>query len=183
MEKVIIEVGSTNTKVDLFDGENIKRIDCITIFFKKHYKENNKICEDDVQKLIEEVLKIKEKYSNIYVCGTSIFRNLPENEKEQFLNEFYKKTKLVFNIISQEKENTLTVYGAAHAVDEKTCVFVGGGGSTEISIFDKEIIDSKNTNIGVMDVMEKFPDLANDTASTSVEEVMNYIEKRLNKYE
>lgn len=35
MAKVIIEVGSTVTKVDLYDGEKVKRIKEKTIFFKK----------------------------------------------------------------------------------------------------------------------------------------------------
>lgn len=35
MNKIIIEVGSTNTKIDLYDGNKIKRIEEITIEFKK----------------------------------------------------------------------------------------------------------------------------------------------------
>lgn len=35
MEKIIIEVGSTVTKIDKYDGELVKRIKEITIFFKK----------------------------------------------------------------------------------------------------------------------------------------------------
>ena len=43
MEKLIIEVGSTCTKVDLFDGQEINRIKTETIEFKRNYKkENNK---------------------------------------------------------------------------------------------------------------------------------------------
>ena len=39
MEKIVIEVGSTVTKVDSFDGENINHIKSVTITFKKNYKE------------------------------------------------------------------------------------------------------------------------------------------------
>lgn len=33
------------------------------------------------------------------------------------------------------------------------CVFIGGGGYTEIAIYDKEIKESVNTKIGVIDVI------------------------------
>lgn len=180
MNKIIIEVGSTNTKIDIYDGKDIKRLDELTILFKKNYKENNQILQSDIDILIDKILKLKKEYDDIYVCGTSIFRDLENKEKENFLREFSTKTGLEFNIISPKQENELTVSGATRFVDEKVCVFVGGGGSTEISIFDKTIIESENTPIGVVDVMNEFPDLSLDYATTKLETVMDYIEKRLN---
>ena len=180
MNKIIIEVGSTNTKIDIYDGKDVKRLDELTILFKQNYKKSNSIDIDDLNKLISYILKLKKDYNDIYVCGTSVFRDLNDSERESFLKYFFDKTGFNFNIISQEKENELTVLGATRFVDEKVCVFVGGGGSTEISIFDKAVLESKNTSIGVMDIMNEFPDLADDFASTSLEDVMNYIEKRLN---
>lgn len=180
MNKIIIEVGSTNTKIDIYDGKNVNRLDELTILFKQNYKKNNSIDKEDIKVLIDYILNVKKNYDDIYVCGTSIFRDLNNEEREEFLKYFFDKTGLIFNIISQEQENELTVLGATRFVDEKVCVFVGGGGSTEISIFDKSIIESRNSSFGVMDVMNIFPDLADDFASTSLEDVMNYIEKRLN---
>ncbi len=181
MEKVIIEVGSTNTKIDIYDGKEVKRLDEITILFKKNYKENHAIKKSDLKALIDKVLEIKEKYQHIFVCGTSIFRDMPVEQAEAFKQEFKNKTTLDFNIISQEQENEYTVLGATRFTNQKTCVFVGGGGSTEISIYDNnEIVESKGTQLGVMDIMSIFPDLDNDIAKTSLEEVMEYIESRLN---
>lgn len=180
MEKIIIEVGSTNTKIDIYDGTEVKRLEEVTIFFKTNYKENNQIKEEDKNTLINKVIELKEKYSNIFVCGTSIFRELSEEERNTFQSEFKKRTGLEFNIISQDEENILTVLGATRFTDERTCVFVGGGGSTEISVYDKEIVESKETKIGVMDILAEFPDLNDDIATTPLEDVMKYIEERLN---
>lgn len=179
-ERLIIEVGSTNTKVDIYDGKKVERLDEITILFKKNYKELHHIKEEDINILIEKILKLKEKYNNIYICGTSIFRELEATEKEKFQSEFKKRTGLEFNIISQAEENEYTVLGATRFTKEKACVFVGGGGSTEISIFDDKIIESSGTKLGVMDIMNIFPGLDHDTSTCSLEEVMNYIEERLN---
>lgn len=176
MEKIVVEVGSTCTKVDKYDGENITHINTVTIQFKKNYKENNRLNEDDVKKLIELVNSLDKE--NIYVCGTSVFRQLEGEEKEDFLHLFKDKTGLEFNIISQEDENVLTVKGSTKNVDE-ALVFVGGGGSTEISYWNNGIKDMKNNKFGVMDIMNLYPDLGEDLASTSLEEVMKYIEERI----
>ena len=59
MEKVIIEGGSTVTKIDLFDGKILNRLKTVTIFLKKHYGEVGHILESDLDLLIDEVNKIK----------------------------------------------------------------------------------------------------------------------------
>ncbi len=180
MNKIIIEVGSICTKIDKFDGNNIEKLEGVTIQFKKHYNEDKCLRESDVQELIKSVNALKIVSKDIYVCGTSIFRTLTDNEKENFLKRFKKETGYNFNIISQESENELTVFGATRFVNDKACVFVGGGGSTEIAMYNKEIKESCNTKIGVIDVMQEFPDLAEDLATTDLEMVKTFIKKRLN---
>lgn len=180
MNRIIVEVGSTSTKVDKFDGEKVEKLNGKTIQFKKHYNEDKKLREEDIQELIKSVNELKSISNDIYVCGTSIFRTLDESEKKTFLNRFKTETGYDFNIINQERENELTVFGTTRFVEDKVCVFIGGGGSTEISIYDKEIKESVNTKFGVIDVMQKFPDLANDIATTDLETVKSYIKERLN---
>ena len=61
MEKIVVEVGSTCTKVDLYDGNEIKHIKTVPIEFKKNYKENNKLKKEDVEHLIRLVNEIEKK--------------------------------------------------------------------------------------------------------------------------
>ena len=180
MEKIIVEVGSTCTKVDKFNGKNIEKLEGKTIQFKKHYNEDKKLRESDVNKLIENIKELKNISKDIYVCGTSIFRTLNDLEKNRFLEKFKNETGYNFNIISQERENELTVFGTTRFVQDKVCVFIGGGGSTEIAIYDNGIKESVNSKIGVIDVMQKFPDLAENFATTNLETVKTFIKERLN---
>ena len=180
MNKIIVEVGSTCTKIDKFDGKNIERLEEKTIQFKKHYNEEKKLRESDVNELIEIIKELKNISKDIYVCGTSIFRNLNNLERNTFLEKFRNETGYSFNIISQEKENELTVFGTTRFVQNKVCVFIGGGGSTEISIYDNKIKESVNNKIGVIDIMQKFPDLAKNYAITNLETVKAFIRERLN---
>ena len=180
MDKIIVEVGSTCTKVDKFNGKTIEKLEGKTIQFKKHYNEDKKLRESDINELINSIKELKYISNDIYVCGTSIFRTLNDIERKEFLNRFKKETGYEFNIISQEKENELTVFGTTRFVKDKVCVFIGGGGSTEIAIYDKGIKESVNTKIGVIDVMQKFPDLAENFAKTNLETVKAFIKERLN---
>lgn len=166
--------------VNKYDGKNIENIEGRTIQFKKHYNEDKKLRESDVNELIQSINDLKSISEDIYVCGTSIFRTINNIEKTEFLNRFKTETGYNFEIISQEKENELTVFGTTRFVSEKVCVFIGGGGSTEIALYDKEIKESINTKFGVIDVMQKFPDLADDIATTDLEQVKSYIKENLN---
>ena len=180
MNKIIVEVGSTCTKIDQFDGENIKKLEGKTIQFKKHYNEDKELRESDIKELVKSINDLKCISKDIYVCGTSIFRTLDDVERNDFLTRFKNETGYNFDIISHERENELTVYGATRFIKDRACVFIGGGGSTEIAIYDNEIKESVNTKIGVIDVMQDFPDLAGDYATTDIEEVKNFIRERLN---
>lgn len=181
MEKLIIEVGSTVTKVDLYDGEKVENVEEKTIWFKKHYKENNRLNINDIEELIKLVKEKKEEYENIYVCGTSVFRALDEESKKAFLDFFLKNTGVEFHIISQDEETIYTVIGATKNIKQKVGVFIGGGGSTEIAVCENgKIIEMANTKMGVVDVMDKFPDLSEDIAKTDVETVRSFIKEKLN---
>lgn len=181
MEKLIIEVGSTVTKVDLYDGEKVENVEEKTIWFKKHYKENNRLNINDIEELIKLVKEKKEEYENIYVCGTSVFRALDEESKKAFLDFFLENTGVEFHIISQDEETIYTVIGATKNIKQKVGVFIGGGGSTEIAVCENgKIIEMANTKMGVMDVMDKFPDLSEDIAKTDVETVRSFIKEKLN---
>ncbi len=179
MEKIIIEVGSTVTKVDKVTEDKIERVEDITILFKKNYSLNNKILDSDLNTLISVINKYREG-NELYVCGTSIFRTLSDDAKKEVFDIIKSETGQDFNIISQDEEGELTVLGTTRFVKDKVCVFIGGGGSTEIAMYDNKIISNTNTSIGVVDVMKKFPDLENDIATTPLEEVMDYIRGNLN---
>ena len=146
-EFVIIEIGSTNTKGYLYKDGEVKSLGFKTIEFKNHYKKENKIDEEDKKLLFSFVNEIK--IDRTYIFGTSIFRNLTDEQKDEWLKEFKEKTELDFRIVTSDMENEYTVYGAIADIDYdgKIAVMIGGGGSTELSIVEKKkIIEKANYN-------------------------------------
>lgn len=178
---VIIEIGSTNTKAYLYENEKIKDLGFKTILFKEHYKKDNKIASEDKNVLFEYINNLKEK--NTFVFGTSIFRNLSEKQKSEWLKEFKDNTGLDFYIVTSDMENEFTVYGAVSNIDYKgkIAVMIGGGGSTELSIVKNgEIIEKANSSFGAMDTTDMFPDLATDYASSDYDYMVSKTKELVN---
>ena len=73
--KIVVEVGSTCTKVDKYNGKNIEKLEGKTIQFKKHYNEDKSLRECDVKELINMIHDLKSISKDIYVCGTSILEH------------------------------------------------------------------------------------------------------------
>lgn len=183
---IVIEIGSTNTKTYLYENNEVKDLGFKTIEFKNHYKKEQKIDDQDKKDLFDYINSINE--PNIFVFGTSIFRNLTESQKEEWLNEFEINTNLKFNIVTPDMENELTVYGAVSNIDYKgkIAIMIGGGGSTELAIVENNtIIEKCNFNFGAMDVTDMFPDLRTDIATTDydlmVRKTKELIKKPQNK--
>lgn len=68
MQKVIVEVGSTVTKIDKIVEEKIEHLEDITILFKKNYKKEKQLAKNDVETLIEKVNQLKKKNQEVKVC-------------------------------------------------------------------------------------------------------------------
>lgn len=176
----IIEIGSNNTKTHVYKNEQTIYESTDTIEFKKNYKLENKINENDFKKLSEAIKKALEYTNNVNIYGCSIFRNISKEE----LNDFNKKLTDIFGleikVVSQEEEANYTALGCYNDIEYNgnICVFIGGGGSIElIFVNGKKIIDKKYYNFGVVDITSKFESLKNDVPSCSFSEVYNYVDK------
>ena len=166
----------------------------------KKLEEEKQILKEKIDKLIdlnlngtitletlqEKKAKLQNKINNIEKEQEHLQLELEDSMSlNQGLNKFktlFKDNEIMpeFDIISQEKENELTVFGTTRFVKNKVCVFIGGGGSTEIAMYDNGIKESVNTKIGVIDLMQEFPDLAENIATTNLETVKRFIKERLN---
>ena len=57
------------------------------------------------------------------------------------------------------------------------CIFIGGGGSVElIFVKNKEIIDKKYYNFGVVDIANQYESLKSDIPDVTFDEVYNYVD-------
>ncbi len=174
----IIEIGSNNTKVHIYENDEVIYNRVATIEFKKNYKNAGAISDTDLESLYREVEKALEYTKNIHVYGCSIFRNISALELEQINNVLKEKYDLIIEVVSQEDEATFTAMGCYQNIDydKPLCIFIGGGGSIElIFVKNKEIFGRKFYNFGVVDVTNKYPELKEDVPKITFDEVTEYI--------
>ncbi len=182
MEKfIIIEIGSTNSKAYLYENDEVIDLGRRTIELKNHYKVANKITDEDKKELFDFVNT--NKLEKTYVFGTSIFRNLTNEQQDEWYKEWRENTGLDFTIVTPDMENEFTVYGAVANIDykDKIAVMIGGGGSTELSIVENgHIIEKANSPFGAMDTTDMFPELRTDKASTDYDTMVKETKKLVN---
>ena len=160
----IIEIGSNNTKTHIYKDEDVIYENTTTIEFKKNYKNENKVNEEDLNKLYKVIDKALSYTKNVNIYGCSIFRNISKEELNEINEKLYSKFGLKIQVVSQEDEANYTALGC--------------GGSIELIIVNnKKVIDKKYYNFGVVDVTNKFDTLKNDVPSCSFGDVYDYIDQ------
>lgn len=65
----IIEIGSNNTKIHIYQNDKVLYDTTTTIEFKKNYAKEGKILEEDLNKLYKVIEQVKNYTDNIYVYG------------------------------------------------------------------------------------------------------------------
>ena len=179
----IIEIGSNNTKTHIYNNEELIYEKTDTIEFKKNYKDENKINENDLNKLYEVIKNALNYTKNINIYGCSIFRNISGEELNEINKKLSDKFGVKIQVVSQEDEANYTALGCYNNIeyDGNICIFIGGGGSIElIFVNNKKIIDKKYYNFGVVDITSKFESLKNDVPSCSFNDVYDYVDKLIN---
>ena len=179
----IIEIGSNNTKTHVYEDNKTIYDNNTTIEFKANYKKNNRIEDTDLELLYKVIETVKEYTDNIHIYGCSIFRKLSQEELDDINNTIDEKYGLKIEVVSQEDEAKYTAMGCYSNIDYAgtICVFIGGGGSTELLfVNNKEIIDKKYYNFGVVDVTSKFETLKEDIPTCTFDEVYDYIDSLVN---
>lgn len=179
----VIEVGFTNIKGYGYDDGNIEEKDFIIIKFKENYKTYGKITDEDKEKLYKYVNDLKEEYGYVKVYGTSFFRSISEEERKDFSIDFFCNTGIDFEVMTQDMENEYTVYGAVSNIkhSNKIAVLVGGGTTTEIAIVENgKIIEKTKSNIGAIDVTNKYLDLKEDIVTTDYELMLKEVKELYN---
>lgn len=180
----IIEIGSNNTKIHIYKEEKLIYEKTITIEFKKNYQIKKQINEEDLNKLYEVIKNALTYTNNVNIYGCSIFRNISNEELDEINKKIYEKFKLEIQVVSQEDEANYTALGCYKNIEynENICIFIGGGGSTElIFVKKKEVIAKKYYDFGVVDITNKFESLKNDIPTCSFSEVYDYVDDIIGK--
>lgn len=175
----ILEIGSSNTKTHIYEDEKEIYDKTDTIEFKKNYAKEKKVDPSDIKKLYKLIDKVKEYTDNIYIYGCSIFRSMSKEELKEINKDLKEKYDKEIEVVTQEDEAYYTALGCFANIDYdgNICVFIGGGGSTELVFAKKgKIIDRCLYNFGGFDITTRFPSLKEDYAECTFDEVYEFVD-------
>jgi len=105
------------------------------------------LAESDISTLNEFIEIILKETQNIYAYGTSIFRKLSDDEVSNFASNLKEKYGAEFSVVTSDEELSYTAHGVIDNIDYagRIAVFVAGGGSTELAIFENKKLASEYT--------------------------------------
>ncbi len=184
MEKIFIDIGSSTIKVYTHSTKALGLLVQRSIPFKEGFDPEGGISQSTKKELIELIdsVKAENKEALIKIYATGIFRKLTNEAKLSFIDDFFLRTGLFFNIISQDLENfylEMALVGK-YLANEPVLLINIGGGSTELAVmYGKEAVERKNIDLGVGTINTKFPEINNLTSGVEIERVIEYVKKEL----
>lgn len=180
--KYYFDIGSSTIKM----YDYIKKLELIeekSIIFKKDFCEG-KISNNNIKEFLEFIDFLKEKYNlntnNTNIYATGIWRKITDKQLEEIKTQFIKRN-LKFNVISHEKENYYLQKAMNGNYNKKRVLIVNMGGKTTelIVFFDDKIENKVNLDIGVADVLTKFPNINDNPTNIKKEEIIDYIFQKI----
>lgn len=188
MKEYYIDLGSSTTKVYEYE-ESLKLLEEHSIYFKNDFDSEKGISEYNIKELLTyfEYLQGKYdfKYENTHIYVTGIFRKLNYEKKQEMVKLFNDKFDLYFNIISHGIENYYLGCAMQNDYNNKKVLIINmGGKTTELVTFKgSKIIDTKNLNIGVADLLNNFDKVNDSISGNTIEEMDNYIFEKIKDVE
>lgn len=175
-----IDLGSSTIKTYKYDGKNVQMIDENSIYFKNGFTVESGISKENKEELIIYFCSLKEKYElseeNTKIFVTGIFRNLRDVLKKEIEEQFKEKTGLIFNIITHDEESYYLEKAMEGDYNNKKVMIINmGGKTTEILSIDKGVVlKRQNINVGVAELLNKFPEVNDKYSSSKIEDIVSY---------
>lgn len=177
MQKVLVDIGSSTVKVYLFNGKKLEPIETKSIHFKEDFNPQQGITEKNTELLIGYVNDVKKRFNgNVKIYATAIFRKFDHEAQQKFIDEFFRRTGLFFNIVPHDLEGHYLEMALAGKYKQKQPLLLIniGGGSTELIVTKLgEVVERHNLDLGVMTVMKDFPYINDELSKHSLRSVVD----------
>jgi len=182
---ILIDVGSSTVKVYELSTDYLKLKVSRSIPFKDNFDPDKGISEENKKELYELISEVKNKYpkSRIKLYATALYRKFSPKVKQEFIDEFFQKTGLFFNVIEHDLENfylQVALVGKYKDAAEPILLINIGGGSTELVVmFEREAVETKNIEVRVGTILTKFEGINEKVSKVALEKVVEFVKDKL----
>lgn len=184
MDKILIDIGSSTIKVYECAREKVNLLVQRSISFKDGFGPERGIFATAEKELFELIDSVKEenKKCQIKIYATGVFRKLAVDTKISFIDEFFERTGLFFNIISQDLENfylEMALVGKYQSGEPVLLINIGGNSIELVVMYGKEAVERKNINLGVGAINTKFSQINKRISEIPLGEVVDFVKEKL----
>lgn len=184
MNKILIDISSSTIKIYKSTQEEVSLLVQRTIPFKDGFDSEGGISDLAKKELFELIDSVKEENKSlpIKIYTTGIFRKLTDAARISFIDEFFERTGLLFNIISQDLENfylEMALAGKCQLNEPILLINIGGDSTELVVMYGKEAVERKNIDLGVGVINTKFPQINEEMSKITLQEAINFIRENL----
>lgn len=183
MKKILVDIGSSTVKVYGFDGQKPELLETKSLPFREEFSADRGISNASKDALIGYVHEISARYKlPLETYATAIFRKIDADPRERFVEDFYNKTGVDFNIVSHDLENRyleLALAGKYYSKVPILLINIGGGSTELIAMHGGRTIERYNLDLGVMTVLSHFPQLNDSYAGYGLNEVVSALTQKI----
>jgi hypothetical protein len=184
MSKILIDIGSSTIKVYKYTPGKLNLLVQRSIPFKDGFDPEGGISPSAKKELFELIDSVKKENVGLSakIYATGIFRKLSDAMRISFIDEFFERTGLFFNIINQDLENfylEMALVGKCQLNEPVLLINIGGGSTELVVMYGKETVERKNIDLGVGAINIKFPQINEKISKIPLQEAMNFIKESL----
>ena len=176
--KLYFDIGSSTIKL-YQHKEELELIEEKSILFKNDFSEKG-VSTENLEELMKFIKTVKNKHNlnitNTKIYATGIWRKISEEQLSE-IKKMFQKINLEFNVISHEEENNYFEKAMIGNYNKKRIMMVNmGGKTTEIVVFNDNKVENKvNLNVGVADILIKFPNINDLNSNIKQEEIIDFV--------
>jgi hypothetical protein len=183
--KYLFDVGSSTIKMYEYESEKLRLIRTQTFSFKDQFYPSHELSSQNYSNLINFFNSAASDYelldkTNTKIFATGIFREL--SNRQDFIEDFYSRTKLYFNIVSHDLEEYYleTAWTDRCDSDLPFMVINIGGKTTELVFYqNRKIVARELLQIGVGTVISQYDGINDELSRCSLEKITTDIRSSL----
>lgn len=185
-KRILIDVGSSTVKVYKNGTSSPKLIFSKSIPFKEGFDPDNGLTSENKNAMFDTIYQVKKEHKDhvVKIYATALYRKLSDGAKLNFIDEFYQKTGLLFNIIDHDLENhylEAALVGESNLEEPILLINVGGGSTELVVLKNKRAIERVNIEIGVGTINTKFVDINSQVSGIPLKKVISFVKDNLPK--
>jgi hypothetical protein len=180
----LVDIGSSTIKIYERKNNKVSLLEAKTFDFKDSFDPSYGLSDVNKEKIYVFFDELNTRFSftrcNTKLYATGIFREIIN--KQVFVEEFYARTRLLFNIVPHDLEAFYLekAWIGKYTSKGNLLVINIGGKTTEIIIYNQgDVVERKMLSIGVGTILKKYPSINEKYSPISLSEVVDYVKDEL----